>query len=309
MVTAKHIIVLLVLYVLNSICYGQGHSSPLRIKVLNKLEESMIQELKNETTTKNFTHKQQNIKHLLVKYIKLYSTAKTEDRSLDLPESLMAWYDESESMKSSNLGRSSCGLNPTACSPFLPFDGIWNYGCWCYFANNAGKGSGQPIDELDQLCKDLQSCYRCAKIDSLNNNNEEICSPGTQDYKVHIHKTFMSTNTQGILADCHSENSLDDCAANTCCCEMNFVSNLLRLWFSGYQINKPQYNRDNWDAEMCKVIPLPPTVLACCGEYPARVPYSLDRGKVECCNNEILYNLASHKCCSDGSIGNINSSC
>merc|ERR1711981_52483 len=40
------------------------------------------------------------------------------------------------------------------------------YGCWCYFYDNVGRGKGQPIDEVDGFCKTLNEGYECAIRDS-----------------------------------------------------------------------------------------------------------------------------------------------
>merc|ERR1712127_641994 len=116
---------------------------------------------------------------------------------------------------------SDCGPDQTSgCGNFLPLEHIWNYGCWCYFGESAGSGSGPAMDELDEICRNLQYCYRCAKIDSWN-NGEEICVPGSQDYNMK-RNMGMGESQNGIFMDCSSENQDDDCAVHTCCCETEF---------------------------------------------------------------------------------------
>ena len=41
------------------------------------------------------------------------------------------------------------------------------YGCWCMPAGGADitKTWGQPVDEIDSKCRDMQMCYKCAKMD------------------------------------------------------------------------------------------------------------------------------------------------
>ena len=34
------------------------------------------------------------------------------------------------------------------------------YGCWCYFYDNVGRGKSQPVDEIDGFCKTLAEGYR-----------------------------------------------------------------------------------------------------------------------------------------------------
>ena len=53
------------------------------------------------------------------------------------------------------------------------------YGCWCYFEGDMiGKGRGNPVDNIDQVCKTLSDGYACAKIDS----GEADCVPWQVDY-------------------------------------------------------------------------------------------------------------------------------
>jgi len=40
------------------------------------------------------------------------------------------------------------------------------YGCWCYFYDNVGRGKGNPVDEIDAMCKVLGEGYECAMRDS-----------------------------------------------------------------------------------------------------------------------------------------------
>merc|ERR1712118_627542 len=50
------------------------------------------------------------------------------------------------------------------------------YGCWCYFYDNVGRGKGTPVDELDGLCKTLHDGYTCAIIDGEAEGADE-CIP------------------------------------------------------------------------------------------------------------------------------------
>ena len=40
------------------------------------------------------------------------------------------------------------------------------YGCWCYFYENVGRGKGAAVDEIDEFCKTLHEGYECAIRDS-----------------------------------------------------------------------------------------------------------------------------------------------
>merc|ERR1711879_31934 len=49
------------------------------------------------------------------------------------------------------------------------------YGCWCYFYNDHGRGKGQPVDESDGFCKTLHEGYDCAIRDAEDRG--DACTP------------------------------------------------------------------------------------------------------------------------------------
>merc|ERR1712168_1604572 len=49
------------------------------------------------------------------------------------------------------------------------------YGCWCYFYDNVGRGKGNPVDEVDAMCKTLGEGYECAMRDSEDEGSD--CTP------------------------------------------------------------------------------------------------------------------------------------
>ena len=51
---------------------------------------------------------------------------------------------------------------------------IWNYGCWCYFQDDHGKGSGEPQNSVDQYCQALHHAYTCIIMDAADEN--EACT-------------------------------------------------------------------------------------------------------------------------------------
>ena len=52
------------------------------------------------------------------------------------------------------------------------------FGCWCYFYDNVGRGKGTPVDEVDGFCKTLADGYQCAIIDAEAEG--ESCVPWEQ---------------------------------------------------------------------------------------------------------------------------------
>merc|ERR1711972_294648 len=54
------------------------------------------------------------------------------------------------------------------------------YGCWCYFYDNHGRGKSQPVDETDSYCKMLHDGYECAIRDCADDGIE--CIPWETSY-------------------------------------------------------------------------------------------------------------------------------
>ena len=104
-----------------------------------------------------------------------------------------------ETLTSLSQNVSSVAINFEARNTFDPreitdftsslLQNINNYGCWCYFdADKIGKGRSQPMNEVDQLCRNLHYGYECAKIDEedslISLTGEESCIPWQKDYQV-----------------------------------------------------------------------------------------------------------------------------
>jgi len=211
-----------------------------------------------------------------------------------LPPALSQWY---RGWRQNALTR-SCGTRTIAeCNSFVPFDSIWEYGCWCYFGDDAGKGQGPVQNEVDELCKNLQTCYRCAKLDSLEDN--EICKPGQIEYNVNVN----SISNQGALLVCQHPLNTEDCQVHVCSCEVNFISKLLQLFFSGVTFN-PDLHHDTWTQhqDICVVNTNEgPSTMDCCGTYPDRKPFRQE-STTECCQNMRLYDSEKLFCCADGTV-------
>ena len=56
------------------------------------------------------------------------------------------------------------------------------YGCWCYFYDEVGRGKGTPVDELDGFCKTLHDGYTCAILDAELEGEAEECVPWEVSY-------------------------------------------------------------------------------------------------------------------------------
>ena len=87
-----------------------------------------------------------------------------------------------------------------------------SYGCWCQLLGDSRKnGVGEPVDELDQLCKEYQACSRCTAIDNADEVNADgvPCSWSTARYEIEFDAgsqtfgcTSKSTKSPCGLAQC-----------------------------------------------------------------------------------------------------------
>jgi len=176
------------------------------------------------------------------------------------------------------------------CDAVLPLN--LNYGCWCHADNtDIFKGKGQPVDEFDKACKMYKQCLRCVRLDSRNDGL--VCDPGSQNYTTVNHRS-----KDGIHAEC-SRNNDGDCATNTCCCEVEYVQTILKLFMiDGVRLNKKHYHHHFDHDAKCQGVGAGGHEVDCCGPYPHRRMYNT-HGK-QCCHNQSVFDPYTHVCCEDG---------
>ena len=176
---------------------------------------------------------------------------------------------------------------------------IWGFGCWCNFGQALMSGTGQPVHRADEICRDMQLCLRCAKKDAKNRG--ELCDPVTQTYN------FTAT-AGGFEADCTASNNGDRCAVDTCCCEQQFLSDLLAEVFSPGWVYDASFKHDHgFNVEDNCPFGDDRQESDCCGKKPRRFPYN--NTKRDCCKELNVFNPISQVCCSDGSVVSSTSSC
>ena len=68
------------------------------------------------------------------------------------------------------------------------------YGCYCFPDGHTKlfSGYGEPIDEVDKVCKSFQTCYRCVGLDY----GQEECI-NSRGYAFQVHFIFL------LSADIH----------------------------------------------------------------------------------------------------------
>jgi len=185
---------------------------------------------------------------------------------------------------------------------------IYNYGCWCHFGDQWVHAGGKVQDTIDARCKQLINGYRCAKMDG--NDRGEDCDAGNVPYV-----TYNYFGGAPIVSDCTNSNPGDQCAIDACIIEGQFTLDFLVDIVAGSMGNLVNANYQGapsgtWDRDAeCTVGNTPAGDRECCGSQPNRSPYSLAKGVLACCNDQTLYNIATHQCCVSGSTPVIGAAC
>merc|ERR1712096_253617 len=174
------------------------------------------------------------------------------------------------------------------------------YGCWCYFYDNVGRGKGTPVDEIDGFCKLLADGYQCTIIDTEAQGI--TCVPWEVTY-------IPGTGAGGALRDtCNDRNPDDACAKWSCAVEGQFADSLFAFLLSGSQIDYDSFGHvQGFDPATDVGCPVKPGVKgvsnekACCGAYSARFPYKTLDGDRACCGSR-TYNTQILNCCGGGQV-------
>ena len=211
------------------------------------------------------------------------------------------------SARSSSNSQQNCRSGEVGCGSMFNLDAIWQYGCFCNFGTEWQKSHGQPMNEIDSICKRLYQCYKCATIDGRQEGNE--CNPATQQYSVPV---IRDVNTDGSYVACNQMNTNDLCKIRTCCCDLNFAKDLLEFFFSG-QILDPDLKHSNGFSmdESCPTCSGPwckQGEKQCCGDYPERYPYNTKNGDRACCWTK-TYNTNKLQCCENTFVKKLTQSC
>jgi len=62
----------------------------------------------------------------------------------------------------------------------IDFDRFCFYGCYCLpdaAIHDSSPGAGQPVDSIDNSCKELKQCYQCANRDTQEDKGELLPWP------------------------------------------------------------------------------------------------------------------------------------
>lgn len=210
------------------------------------------------------------------------------------------------------------------CTIPIELENLWNYGCWCNFGEDIGKGAGIPVNEYDEICRDMQKCIRCAQVDG------DGAGGACDIYQVSYNTSFTMSSGFGLTANCETNNN-NYCSEHMCSCEMNLLSKLMDILWAGvfHDHNYHHNNGFDWDANCPTTNPnnnnnnngnsgnnvggggnnpgnggpsTPPST--CCGYYPDRAHMSTTEACCLSTNNppgvNLAYNPITHLCCNDG---------
>jgi len=181
------------------------------------------------------------------------------------------------------------------------------YGCWCYFDNDVGNGKGEPMDLIDEECRNLHRGYECAIADY-----GATCVPWEVIY-FPVSGTPFITNFGGVGGACVHTNTVltnfGDCAAAACAIETEFINEYTAITqnynpeFSTYSHQGTGLGNFNPTRNCVTNEAGTPDKgeRECCGTFPNRYPFKVYNGAKACCQGSI-YTVATHKCCLSGQV-------
>lgn len=186
----------------------------------------------------------------------------------------------------------ACQLNRNFGASQSTIDALNEYGCWCYFDDDHGRGKGNAVDVIDEMCKVLHDGYECAMRDAEDEGT--TCVPWEVDYN-----SAVGGSGQTIQEECSTSNAGSNCAIRACVVEGSFIANLLDAFINGNGVNSDNKHANGFEVETgCPVKKSGggPSNKSCCGAYPDRFPYKTVGGDRQCCGNR-TFNSLTLKCC------------
>lgn len=171
-------------------------------------------------------------------------------------------------------------------------------GCWCYFDDDHGRGKGQPIDDLDGVCKTLHEGYECAMRDAEAEGT--TCVPWEVAYV-----SAVGGATTTLQEACMDANPGNMCACRACTVEGNFVESLIAFFvIQGGSLNQANKHSNGFNPKTdcpIKAGGSGPSEKSCCGEYPNRFPFKTLGGDRSCCGSRTFSTLTLNCCDADAS--------
>jgi len=181
------------------------------------------------------------------------------------------------------------------------------YGCWCLpnGQHNLAAGYGQPVDPIDEVCKEFALCYKCLDMDFAGN-----CNPEARAYR-----WGQRRDQNGVTYDLACKDQVDKgpnhrCKRYTCECDRVLaigLGNTWMLWNESYHARWGGFDREaNCETDCVGCLPQDD----CCGAYGeastgyqntvTRRPYASTSTTSGCCGDVYYYSTVNDECCMDG---------
>jgi len=184
------------------------------------------------------------------------------------------------------------------------------YGCWCLpnGQHNLASGFGQPVDPVDEVCKEFAMCYKCLEIDFGGS-----CNPETRHYR-----WGRILDGGGIPYDIKCKDNYNigpthRCKRYTCECDRVLAVGLASVhwyWNVSMHARWGDFDREASCFPGCRDDPtdcLPQD--DCCGAYGSastdmanpitRRPYATTNPDSGCCQDVYFYDVNTKECCYD----------
>lgn len=116
---------------------------------------------------------------------------------------------------------------------------IKNYGCFCYPLGRKMVGptlnfNGDPLDELDQLCKNMYRAQKCITIDAEDGEYKRECET-SQGFAWYVDGT--GAVQCGNIDDTAKDRERKACKYTMCEIELDFAHKVASLFSNGYSRN------------------------------------------------------------------------
>lgn len=174
------------------------------------------------------------------------------------------------------------------------------YGCYCFpdGHNKLFGGYGEPIDEVDRVCKAFQTCYRCVGIDF---GQEECINAKGYEFQGLYEE---DTGFKEIVCKNNGRGEGSRCSRAQCECDKQLALQLAEMeitWNPTYQAGKyGLFDRHTTCAasEERSQVENHAIDVKCCGYYPKRTPYAYNgpNGIRNCCGSK-TYDPNILECC------------
>lgn len=183
------------------------------------------------------------------------------------------------------------------------------YGCYCFpdGSTRLFSGYGEPIDEVDRVCKAFQTCYRCVGIDY----GQEECI-NTRGYAFQGNENKETGQKQLICKD-NGKGEASQCSRAQCECDKQLAIELAEMEIAWNPMNQGSkygmFERQTQCAAQERAAIETDTIEPkCCGYYPKRTPYAYngpngirnccgsktyDPNMLECCPGDVLQSLGT----------------